>query len=130
MTKRVKLLCGTHRHTLWPELSKLFPGAKFGIGPDIEAGFYYDVDTGDRQITDADLILIENKMKEMVKEKHSFTRRQVSKNEAIDYFTKKGDEYKLELISELEDGGDITFYESGNFVDLCRGGHICLIPAI
>ena len=104
-------------------IETLFPGAKFGIGPDIEAGFYYDVDTGDRQITDADLILIENKMKEMVKEKHSFTRRQVSKNEAIDYFTKKGDEYKLELISELEDG-DITFYESGNFVDLCRGPHL------
>ena len=110
-------------HLMAGAIETLFPGAKFGIGPDIEAGFYYDVDTGDRQITDADLILIENKMKEMVKEKHSFTRRQVSKNEAIDYFTKKGDEYKLELISELEDG-DITFYESGNFVDLCRGPHL------
>lgn len=110
-------------HLMAEAIEALFPGAKFGIGPDIEAGFYYDVDTGDRQITDADLVAIENKMKELAKEKHAYNRRQVSKSEAIDYFSRKGDEYKLELLNELEDG-QITFYESGNFVDLCRGPHL------
>ena len=110
-------------HLMAEAIEALFPGAKFGIGPDIEAGFYYDVDTGDRQITDADLVAIENKMKELAKEKHAYNRRHVSKSEAIDYFSRKGDEYKLELLNELEDG-QITFYESGNFVDLCRGPHL------
>jgi len=110
-------------HLMAEAIEALYPGAKFGIGPDIEAGFYYDVDTGDRQISDTDLVAIENKMKELAKEKHAYNRRYVSKSEALEYFTKKGDEYKLELISELEDG-QITFYESGNFVDLCRGPHL------
>ncbi len=110
-------------HLMAEAIEALYPGAKFGIGPDIEAGFYYDVDTGDRQISDADLVAIENKMKELAKEKHAYNRRYVSKSEAIEYFTKKGDEYKLELLGELEDG-QITFYESGSFVDLCRGPHL------
>ncbi len=110
-------------HLMAEAIESLFPGAKFGIGPDIENGFYYDVDTGDRPITEADLVVIENKMKELAKQKQTFNRRKVSKQEALDYFGKKGDEYKLELISELEDG-QITFYESGHFVDLCRGPHL------
>ncbi len=110
-------------HLMAEAVEELFPGAKFGIGPNIENGFYYDVDTGDRVITDADLPKIEKKMKEMAKQKQTFARKDVSKKEAINYFDKKGDEYKLELIDELEDG-KITFYESGNFVDLCRGPHI------
>lgn len=110
-------------HLMAEAIEALFPGAKFGIGPDIENGFYYDVDTGDRMITEADLPLIEKKMKELAKQKQTYKRRDVSKDEALDYFGKKGDEYKLELISELEDG-QITFYESGSFVDLCRGPHL------
>ncbi|NCA85228.1 MAG: threonine--tRNA ligase [Clostridia bacterium] len=110
-------------HLMAEAIEALYPGAKFGIGPDIENGFYYDVDTGDRMITDADLPLIEAKMKELAKQKQTYRRREVSKQEALDYFNKKGDEYKLELISELEDG-KITFYESGGFVDLCRGPHV------
>jgi threonyl-tRNA synthetase len=110
-------------HLMAEAIEALFPGAKFGIGPDIENGFYYDVDTGDRIITEADLPLIEKKMKELAQKKLTYKRRDVSKDEALDYFGKKGDEYKLELISELEDG-QITFYESGDFVDLCRGPHL------
>ena len=110
-------------HLMAEAIEALYPGAKFGIGPDIENGFYYDVDTGDRIITEADLSEIEAKMKQMAKQKQTFNRSNVSKAEAIDYFTKKGDEYKLELISELEDG-EITFYKSGDFVDLCRGPHL------
>jgi len=110
-------------HIMAEAIEALYPGAKFGIGPDIEKGFYYDVDTGEKVITEADLLKIEKKMKEFAKQKQTFTRRSVSKSEALEYFTKKGDEYKLELISELEDG-QITFYESGNFTDLCRGPHI------
>ncbi len=110
-------------HLMAEAIEALFPGAKFGIGPDIENGFYYDVDTGDRMITEADLPVIEKKMKELAKQKLTYKRRDVSKDEALDYFGKKGDEYKLELISELEDG-QITFYDSGHFVDLCRGPHL------
>jgi threonyl-tRNA synthetase len=110
-------------HLMAEAIEALYPGAKFGIGPDIENGFYYDVDTGDRVITDADLVRIEAKMKELAKQKQTYRRREVSKQEALEYFNKKGDEYKLELISELEDG-TITFYESGSFVDLCRGPHV------
>ncbi|MDD4740179.1 MAG: threonine--tRNA ligase [Bacteroidales bacterium] len=110
-------------HLMAEAIEALYPGAKFGIGPDIENGFYYDVDTGDRVITDADLVRIEAKMKELAKQKQTYRRRDVSKQEALDYFKKKGDEYKLELINELEDG-KITFYESGGFVDLCRGPHL------
>ncbi|HSH52402.1 MAG TPA: threonine--tRNA ligase, partial [Bacteroidales bacterium] len=97
---------------------------KFGIGPSIDNGFYYDVDLGnDRVITDIDFPKIEKKMKELAQQKNEYRRREVSKNKALDYYTKKGDEYKVELIGELEDG-TITFYEHGNFTDLCRGPHL------
>jgi threonyl-tRNA synthetase len=101
----------------------LYPGVKFGIGPDIENGFYYDIDLNGYEISDNDLKTIETKMLELAKEKQQFRRREVSKKDALDYFTQKGDEYKIELINELKDG-EITFYESGHFTDLCRGPHI------
>ena len=86
-------------------IESLYPGIKFGIGPAIENGFYYDVDPGDgKVITEADLLTIENKMKELAAKNLTYSRKDVSKKEAMDLFTKKGDEYKTELISELEDG--------------------------
>jgi len=111
-------------HLLAEALESLYPGVKFGIGPSIDNGFYYDIDLGDdRVITDADFPKIEKKMKELAQQKNEYKRRDVPKNEALDYYTKKGDEYKVELIGELEDG-TITFYEHGNFTDLCRGPHL------
>lgn len=110
-------------HLLAEALEDLYPGIKLGIGPPIENGFYYDVDSGDRTITAEDLPKIEQKMKALAKQKNSYQREEVSKEKALDYYQKKGDEYKLELISELEDGS-ITFYHQGNFTDLCRGPHI------
>ncbi|HQG78472.1 MAG TPA: threonine--tRNA ligase [Bacteroidales bacterium] len=111
-------------HLMAEALESIYPGIKFGIGPAIENGFYYDVDPGDgRVITDADLPAIEKKMKELAAENLKFTRREVSKKEAMDIFTAKGDEYKTELIGELEDGS-ITLYTQGNFTDLCRGPHL------
>jgi threonyl-tRNA synthetase len=104
-------------------LESLYPGVKFGIGPPIENGFYYDVDLGDKAFGDDDLAAVEAKIKELAKQESTFSRRDVSKAEALDYFTKKGDQYKLELINGLEDGS-ITFYQQGNFVDLCKGPHI------
>ncbi len=110
-------------HLMAEAIELLYPGAKFGIGPDIENGFYYDIDFGSHDISDKDFGKIEQKMLELAREKQEFTRKDISKKDALDYFTKKGDEYKLELISELEDG-EITLYESGHFTDLCRGPHI------
>jgi threonyl-tRNA synthetase len=110
-------------HVLAEALEALHPNVKFGIGPPIENGFYYDVDLGDKAFGEDDLVALENKIKEMAKKDSTFVRKEVSKAEAMDYFTKKGDEYKLELIRDLQDG-TITFYEQGNFVDLCRGPHI------
>ena len=111
-------------HLMAESLESLYPGIKFGIGPAIENGFYYDVDPGDGKIiTEADLITIENKMKELAAKNLTYSRRAVSKKEALDIFTKKGDDYKTELISELEDG-TITLYTQGNFTDLCRGPHL------
>ncbi len=110
-------------HLLAEALESLYPGIKFGIGPPIENGFYYDVDTGDRVLSSDDFELIEKKMLELAQQKNSFKRREVSKEDAIKYFTQKGDEYKLELIKDLEDGS-ITFYTQGNFTDLCRGPHL------
>ncbi|MCW5912800.1 MAG: threonine--tRNA ligase [Cyclobacteriaceae bacterium] len=110
-------------HLFAEALEALYPGVKFGIGPPIENGFYYDVDLGDRPFGDEELAAVEKKMVELAKANSTFVRRDVSKKEAIDYFTKKGDEYKLELIDGLADGS-ITFYQQGNFVDLCRGPHI------
>jgi len=110
-------------HLMAEAVEQLYPGVKFGIGPDIENGFYYDIDFMDYAISDADLPKIEQKMQELAKEKQTFSRKAVPKSEAIEFFTKKGDEYKLELIDELEDG-QISFYESGTFTDLCRGPHL------
>lgn len=110
-------------HLFAEALEALYPGVKFGIGPPIENGFYYDVDLGDRPFGDEELAAVEKKMTELAKANNAFVRSDVSKKEAIEYFTKKGDEYKLELIDGLADGS-ITFYKQGNFVDLCRGPHI------
>jgi threonyl-tRNA synthetase len=110
-------------HLLAEALEALYPGVKFGIGPPIENGFYYDVDLGDKIFGEEDLAAVEKKMVELARLNNTFTRRDVSKAEAKDYFKKKGDEYKLELIDGLQDG-TITFYQQGNFVDLCRGPHI------
>lgn len=113
----------TSAHIMAEAIENLFPGTKFGIGPDIENGFYYDIDMGDRVLTEADFKAIEDKMLEYVKENQPIIRREISKKDAVDHFTKKDDQYKLELINELNDG-EITFYESGNFTDLCRGPHL------
>ena len=110
-------------HLMAEALESLYPGVKFGIGPAIESGFYYDVDLGDRALTPDELPKIEAKMLELARLKSEYKRRNVSKSEALEYFTQKGDEYKLELIADLVDG-DITFYQQGNFVDLCKGPHI------
>ena len=110
-------------HLMAAAIESLYPGVKFGIGPHIENGFYYDIDFMDYSISSDDFPKIEAKMQELASQKIKFVRREVSKAEALDYFTKKGDEYKLELINDLEDG-TITFYESGPFTDLCRGPHL------
>ncbi|QQR86464.1 MAG: threonine--tRNA ligase [Flavobacteriales bacterium] len=110
-------------HVMAEALEALFPGTKFGIGPPIENGFYYDVDFGDRSVGEGDFAAIEAKFKELVAKKLVFDRKEVSKADAVKYFTEKGDEYKLELIEGLQDG-QITFYTQGNFTDLCRGPHI------
>ncbi|NND06275.1 MAG: threonine--tRNA ligase [Saprospiraceae bacterium] len=110
-------------HLLAEAVEDLYPETKFGIGPAIEQGFYYDLDTGDRQIILEDLQQIEAKMKELQKSKSSYQRKEISKEEAIAYFADKRDEYKLELLEDLEDG-TITFYQQGNFIDLCRGPHL------
>jgi threonyl-tRNA synthetase len=110
-------------HLMAEALEALFPGTKFGIGPAIESGFYYDIDTGDRTLSSDDFSQVEQKMLELAAQKSDYKRREVAKAEAIHYFEEKGDEYKIELLQELEDGS-ITFYEQGNFVDLCRGPHI------
>ncbi|PID92062.1 MAG: threonine--tRNA ligase [Bacteroidetes bacterium] len=111
-------------HLMAEAIESLYPGTKFGIGPAIENGFYYDVDPGSEVvITDAELPKIEKRMKELASRKGTYTRTEVSKADALDYFNKKGDEYKTELIGELEDG-QITFYRQGEFTDLCRGPHL------
>ena len=110
-------------HLLAEALEALYPGIKFGTGPSIEKGFYYDVDLGGQTISQEDFPKIEAKMLELARQKNEYIRKPISKAEAIDYFTKKGDEYKLELIDGLEDGS-ITLYEQGGFTDLCRGPHI------
>ena len=110
-------------HLLAAALESLYPGVKFGIGPAIETGFYYDVDFGEKSLVEADLKAIEDKMIELARQKSPFVRTEVSKAEALKTFTEKGDKYKCELISELEDG-TITFYSNGDFTDLCRGPHL------
>ena len=110
-------------HLMAEALEALYPGVKFGVGPAVETGFYYDVDLGDRQISEADLKAVEDKMIELARTKETFERKEVSKADAMDYFKKKGDKYKCELIQDLEDG-KITFYTNGAFTDLCRGPHV------
>ncbi len=110
-------------HLMAEALQSLFPGIKFGIGPSIETGFYYDVDLGDKTITEADLKKIEDKMIELARQKETFVRKDITKAEAMATYTQKGDEYKCDLIKDLEDG-TITFYTNGSFTDLCRGPHI------
>ena len=110
-------------HLMAEALESLYPGVKFGVGPAVETGFYYDVDLGDNQITEADLKKIEDKMIELARTKETFERTEVSKADALKYFTEKGDPYKCELIADLEDG-TISFYKNGNFTDLCRGPHV------
>lgn len=110
-------------HLMAEAIELLYPGVKFGIGPAIDNGFYYDIDPGHHTITQDDLPKIEKKMKELAKQKQQFVREEVPKKQALEYYKEKGDEYKVELIDELEDG-TITFYKSGEFTDLCRGPHI------
>ncbi|MFQ3214540.1 MAG: threonyl-tRNA synthetase [Marivirga sp.] len=110
-------------HLLAEALEELYPGIKLGIGPPIENGFYYDVDFGELAFDGDQLEKIEQKMLDLARQKNEFLRTEVSKKDAIDYYTAKGDEYKLELIDGLEDG-TITFYKQGSFTDLCRGPHI------
>ena len=110
-------------HLMAEALQSIYPDTKFGIGPALERGFYYDVDTGDKVLTPDDLEAIEKKMIELAREKNDFERKEVSKADAIEYFKDKDDEYKLELLEGLEDG-TITFYTQGNFTDLCLGPHI------
>lgn len=110
-------------HLMAEVLEEEYPGIKFGIGPPIENGFYYDVDLGENEISSEQFSKLEKRMLELARQSNPYIRKEVSKADAIEYFTKKGDEYKLELIRDLEDG-NITFYQQGNFVDLCRGPHI------
>jgi len=110
-------------HLMAEAIEALYPGVKFGIGPNIENGFYYDIDFGDQPISSDDFKKIEDKMIELARQKQVYHRKDVSKIDAIAYFTKKDDPYKLDLLKDLQDG-TITFYESGNFTDLCRGPHL------
>ncbi len=110
-------------HLMAEALESFYPGTKFAIGPPIENGFYYDVDFGDKEFSQTDFEKVEKKMLELAREKNEYKRAEISKAEAISYFTEKQDPYKLELIDGLEDG-NITFYTQGKFTDLCRGPHI------
>ena len=110
-------------HLLAEAIEAIFPGTKFGIGPAIETGFYYDIDMGDKTLSSDDFKKIEDKVLELARQKNEYQRTAVSKEDAIKYFEGKGDEYKLELLEGLQDGS-ITFYQQGNFTDLCRGPHI------
>ena len=119
----------TSAHLMAEAIEQLYPGVKFGIGPSIETGFYYDIDFMDYTISSEDFPKIEAKMAEIVSSRQPVVRSEVSKADALAYFEKKGDEYKTELIQDLEDGS-ITFYTSGSFVDLCRGPHLPDMGAI
>ncbi|MGV3657497.1 MAG: TGS domain-containing protein, partial [Chitinophagaceae bacterium] len=110
-------------HLMAEAIEALFPGVKFWVGPPVENGFYYDVDMGSHTITEDDLRKLEAKMSELAKQSNPYVRKEISKGEAIQYFTEKGDEYKLDLLGGLYDG-EITFYTQGGFTDLCRGPHI------
>ena len=110
-------------HLMAEAVETMFPGVKFWVGPAIDKGFYYDMDLGDRQMTEEDLARLEKKMSELAKQNNFYQRKEISKPDALKYFTDKGDEYKLDLLNNLTDG-EITFYTQGGFTDLCRGPHI------
>ncbi len=110
-------------HLMAEAVQSLYPEVKFWVGPAVEAGFYYDMDLGDNVLTEEGLVAVEKKMAELAKKNSAFERKEISKADAVNYFTEKGDEYKLDLLSNLEDGG-ITLYSQGDFTDLCRGPHI------
>jgi threonyl-tRNA synthetase len=110
-------------HLMAEAIESMFPGVKFWVGPPVENGFYYDVDLGDKTITEDDLRTLEVIMAELAKQNNTYIRKEIPKAEAVQYFTEKGDEYKLDLLQNLEDGA-ITFYTQGAFTDLCRGPHI------
>ena len=110
-------------HLMAEAVEQLFPGVKFWVGPPVEKGFYYDMDLGDRKMTEEDLAVLEKKMNELARQNNPFLRKEISKPEAVSYFSEKGDEYKLDLLQGLQDG-EITFYTQGAFTDLCRGPHI------
>jgi len=110
-------------HLMAEAIESLFPGVKFWVGPPLETGFYYDIDLGGNNIVEDDLRRLEVKMAELAKKSETFNRKEISKADAVNYFTEKGDEYKLDLLSNLQDG-EITLYTQGNFTDLCRGPHI------
>ncbi|MGN6211776.1 threonine--tRNA ligase [Parafilimonas sp.] len=110
-------------HLMAEAVESMFPGVKFWVGPPVDNGFYYDMDLGDKKITEEDLRVLEKKMNELAKQNNPYIRKETPKAEAVEYFTEKGDEYKLDLLQNLEDG-NITFYTQGNFTDLCRGPHI------
>jgi threonyl-tRNA synthetase len=110
-------------HLMAEAVESLFPGVKFWVGPALEKGFYYDMDLGDRKMSEEDLRELEKKMNELAKKANPYQRREISKADAVQYFTDKGDNYKLDLLQNLNDGG-ITFYSQGDFTDLCRGPHI------
>jgi threonyl-tRNA synthetase len=119
-------------HLMAEAVESIFPGVKFWVGPAVENGFYYDMDLGDRKMSEEDLLSLEKKMNELAKKNSAFIRKKISKSDAITYFSEKGDEYKLDLLEGLQDG-EITFYTQGDFTDLCRGPHIpntSLIKAI
>jgi len=113
----------TSSHVLAEALQELYPGVQFGIGPAIEQGFYYDVDPGEAVIKESDLPAIEKKMKELIAQKNELVRQSITKEDALKMFSERGETYKCELISDLEDG-TITTYTQGNFTDLCRGPHL------
>jgi threonyl-tRNA synthetase len=110
-------------HLMAEAVESVFPGVKFWVGPAVEKGFYYDMDLGQQKITEEDLVVLEKKMNELAKQNNSYIRKEMPKQEAVSYFQQKGDEYKLDLLENLEDGS-ITFYTQGSFTDLCRGPHI------
>jgi threonyl-tRNA synthetase len=110
-------------HLMAEAVESLFPGVKFWVGPPVENGFYYDMDLGDRKMNEEDLGKLEKKMNELAKQNNIYSRKEISKKDAVKYFSDKGDEYKLDLLQNLNDG-EITFYSQGNFTDLCRGPHI------
>ena len=110
-------------HLMAEAVEAIFPGVKFWVGPALEQGFYYDMDLGDRKITEEDIEKIEAKMNELAKQNNAYERQEISKKDAVAYFFDKNDEYKLDLLHNLTDGG-ITLYKQGNFTDLCRGPHI------